>query len=620
MSEKTEKNETEATEAEVETVEVPQDLSTVKAEELSTIQTKLTARGRQLAARIADGAELSADEIEEANLLNDLADEIETELAAREDKKAELAGSLERFADKPFKGAAKPFESKDDEDDEEDDEEEMAAAPAEEAEAELATEDTEETDEVTEAPEAEAAEATEAEMSTTTPQPRRAFKGADMSELAAKSPAEKPKNVPVDVQAPKYEFSMESTRQAPDGSGQRFESPAAVAAAMWKKRMSFGNIPAGTRDEMSIATGTKVWDEEIPSVGLDPVENLKAFNQLTARDGLVASGAQCTPQTQLYDFFRLAEPIQDVENALPTVQAPRGGIRYIQANCDDTGAGAVGLWGTEDPPVTPGAINPTSGEKPCDTVTCPTVAEVLVEAVTQCTVFDNLQYRTFPELIENFLEDVAVQFTLKKQTYYLDKIDAASTQTVGVGAYGAARSMIYDLTVAANAYRKRHHMPRNSRLSVMIPDWAVDVVKSDLLNDGDSGLEYLNVPDSVVVGALASRNLDATFYYDDPTSIAASNPLFSAQAGSGAALNGYPCVASSYMFAPGTFVKLDGGSLDVGLVRDHALNKTNDFAMFMEEWIGLAQLGCESIRIDSTVVPSGSRAGYASALFECTGS
>ena len=497
MSEKTEKTEkTEAVEAEVEveTVEVPQDLSTLKGEELSTIQTKLTARGRQLAARIAEGAELSADEVEEANLLNELADEIDTELASREEKKAELAGSLERFADKPFKGAAKPFESEDDEEDEED-EEEMAAAPAEEAEAELAAEDTEETDE-TVAEEAEATEATEGEMSTQT---RRSFKGADMSELAAKSPASKPKNVPVDIEAPKYEFTMESTRQAPDGAGMQFASPSEVAAAMWKKRMSFGNIPQGTRDEMSIATGTKVWDEEIPSVGLDPVENLKAFNQLTARDGLVASGAQCTPQTQLYDFFRLAEPIQDVENALPTVQAPRGGIRYIQANCDDTGAGAVGLWGTESPPATDGAIDPTSGEKPCDTVTCPTVAEVLVEAVTQCTVFDNLQYRTFPELIENFLEDVAVQFTLKKQTYYLDKIDTASTQTVGVGAYGAARSMIFDLTVAANAYRKRHHMPRGARLSVMIPDWAVDVVKADLLNDGDMRQNVLIQPGDVII-------------------------------------------------------------------------------------------------------------------------
>lgn len=609
MSEKTEKTEAEVTETEVETVEVPQDLSTLSGAELASIKTKLTARGRQLAARIADGAELSADEVAEANLLGELDDEIQTELAAREEKKAELAGNLSRFAD----GGDKPWE---DDSEEEDDEEEMAADTA--ADAELAADDDTEETEVTDADEAEATEATEGELSTT-PQPRRAFKGADMSELAAKSPASKPKNIPADINTAKYQFSMESTRQAPDGAGQVYESPAAVAQAMWKKRMAFGNIPAGTRDEMSIATGTKVWSDDVPSVGLDPVENLKAFNQLTARDGLVASGAQCTPQTQLYDFFRLAEPIQDVENALPTVQAPRGGIRYIQANCEIQGAGAVGLWGSEAGGPPP-ALDPETDEKPCATVTCPTVAEVLVEAVTQCTIFDNLQYRTFPELIENFLEDVAVQFTLKKQRYYLDAIDTASTQTVGIGSYGAARSMIYDLTVAAVAYRKRHHMPRGARLSVMIPDWAVDVVKADLFNDGDSGLDFLNVPDSAIVQAFASRNLDVTFYYDDPTSVAGDNPLTTAQAGSGAELNDYPCTATSYLFAPGTFVKLDGGSLDVGLVRDHALNKTNDFAMFMEEWIGLAQLGCESIRIDSTVVPSGARAPYAAALRECVGS
>jgi hypothetical protein len=609
VSDKTEKTEkTEAAEVEVETVEVPQDLSALTAAELSTIQNKLTARGRQLAARIADGAELSSEEVEEANLLGELDEEISDELSTRDAKKAELAGNLERFADKPFKGAAKPFESDEDEDD--DEEEEMAV----EADAELASDDTEETEE-TEAV-AEATEATEGELNT---QPRRTFKGADMSELASKSPAQKPKNIPADISVPKYEFSMESTRQSPDGSGQVFETPAQVAQAMWKKRMSFGNIPSGTREEISIATGTKVWDDNVPSVGLDPVENLKAFNQLTARDGLVASGAQCTPQTQLYDFFRLAEPIQDVENAIPTVQAPRGGIRYIQANCDIQGAGAVGLWGSEAGGPPP-ALDPDTDEKPCATVTCPSVAEVLVEAVTQCTIFDNLQYRTFPELIENFLEDVAVQFTLKKQTYYLDAIDTASTQTVGIGSYGAARSMVYDLTVAAVAYRKRHHMPRNARLSVLMPDWAVDVVKADLFNDGSQGLDYLNVPDSALVQAFASRNLDVTFYYDDPTSVAGDNPLTTAQAGSGAELNDYPCVASSYLYAPGTFVKLDGGSLDVGLVRDHALNKTNDFAMFMEEWIGIAQLGCESVRIDSTVVPSGARAPYAAALRECVGS
>ena len=576
---------TETAEVETEVVEVPQDLSTLTAVELSNIQSKLTARGRQLAARISTGTELSTDEAAEAALLGELDDEVTAEMASRESSKAELASGLARFAATAV----------------EEDDADTADGDADDAAAD---------DDADDAPAEAAADDAPAELATS---PRRSFKGADMAELAANSPASKPKNIPVDIATAQYQFSMESTRQASDGAGQQFSSPAEVAQAMWKKRMSFGNIPQGTRDEMSIATGTKVWNEELPSLGLDPIENLKAFNQLTERGGLVASGAQCTPQTQLYDFFRLAEPIQDVENAIPTVQAPRGGIRFIQANCAIQGAGAVGIWG-------PSGIDPTNpaSEKPCARVTCPDIAEVLVEAVTQCTIFDNLQYRTFPELIENFLEDVAVQFTLRKQRYYLDAIDTASTATVGIGSYGAARSLMYDLTVAANGYRKRHHMPRGARLQVMLPDWTVDVVKADLLNDGDSGLEYMNVPDSFVTAAFASRNLDVTFYYDDPTSVAGDNPLTQAQAGAGAALNDYPCVASSYMFAPGTFVKLDGGSLDVGLVRDHALNKTNDFAMFMEEWIGIAQLGCESIRIDSTVVPSGSRPGYAASLRECS--
>jgi hypothetical protein len=218
-------------------------------------------------------------------------------------------------------------------------------------------------------------------------------------------------------------------------------------------------------------------------------------------------------------------------------------------------------------------------------------------------------------LIENFQEDVAVQFTLKKQRYYLDKIDAASTHVNGIGSYGAARSLMYDLTVAAVGYRKRHHMPRGATLQVFMPDWSIDLVKADLFNDGDSGLDYMNVPDSAVIEALAVRNLDVTFYYDDPTSTEALNTLADPQAVG--PLNDFPLEVTSFMFAPGTFVRLDGGTLDLGLVRDHTLNKTNDFAMFMEEWIGFAMLGCESIRIDSVVCPSGSRAPSASALRSC---
>lgn len=397
--------------------------------------------------------------------------------------------------------------------------------------------------------------------------------------------------------ADKHNF-MEATAFARVTEGTLFESPAAVAKALHAKRMSFGNIPAGVSEKMSIATGTKTFGADEPELSLDHQQNMVSLREVAT--ALVASGACCTPQNQLYEFFRLAQPIIDVENAIPTVQAPRGGIRYIAANCSFAGAaGAVGSWDCDD------AVADPIVEKPCARVTCPTVSEQLVEAVTQCTIFDNLQYRTFPELIENFQEDVAVQFALKKQRFYLDKIAAASTATTGIGAYGAARSLMYDLQVAAVAYRKRHHMPRGARLQALIPDWALDVVKADMFYNADEGLNYLSVPDSAVIEGFASRGIDATFYYDDTsaTVLAGTNKLYAAQ-GAGS-LHDFPDTAVSYLYAPGTFVKLDGGTLDVGLYRDHTLNKTNDFAMFMEEWLGFAQIGCESIAVASTVCASG---------------
>lgn len=589
----------------VETFEVPEDLSELSDGEIETLTRQVEARGAELAAIVASG-EFTDDDLAEAEELGLVAEE----LAADVDRRAELATERKQRAAKAvgrFQATAVLDEDETTDDAEataDDDADEDTTDPAEAADT---------TDAAAEAAD-EAADGGEgasevAEMSARRPSK---FRGASPGFLRSKSQAAEPQH----VREPR-EY-MTATAFAKEKEGTPYESPADVARALWNKRMAFGNIPAGTREEISIATGTKDWGDETPVIlGLDHQENLAVLRhgqeQGKAMRALVASGAQCTPQNQLYDFFRLAEPIRSVEDSIPTVQAPRGGIRYIQANCTIQGAGTVGLWGTESPPATAGAIDPTTGEKPCDTVSCPNVQEVLVEAVTKCMVFDNLQYRTFPELIENFMEDVAVQFQILKERYYLDKIDAAATATTGIGAYGAARALVYDLRVAAAGYRKRHHMPRGARLNVLMPDWSVDLIKMDLFYDGDNGLNYMNVPDSAVVEALSNDGLDVTFYYDNPSQVQANEDnasvgLTLAQAGG--ALNDFAPTVTSYMYAPGTWVKLDGGSLDVGLVRDHSLNKSNDFAMFMEEWIGIAQLGCETIRIDSDVCASGERAPY----------
>jgi len=592
MDKKTKPEETDAVEAEVEETEelsaemfeVPEDLTTLDDDALASLAAEVTRRGQELAARASD---LSDEELEEAEELAVVAAEFETESARRVEFAAErterASSALARFATATV-------------------DEEVTDEAAAEVEAEVEAVEETEADAVSETPEnIDASDGKEPEVVTASARPT-SFRGASPAFLKNKSKA------PAVRSQERQEFMVSTALATGMAEGSPLDSPAAVASALYKKRMSFGNIPAGTQEMISIATGTKTFTDDAPVVGLDPQANLTALREV--QHALVASGECCTPQTQLYDFFRLAQPIRDVEDAITTVQAPRGGIRYIAANCTVAGAGAVGFYDCDDS----AQVDPLV-EKPCDRVSCPEIEETLVEAITQCTIFDNLQYRTFPELIENFQEDVAVQFTLKKQRYYLDKIDAASTHVNGIGSYGAARSLMYDLTVAAVGYRKRHHMPRGATLQVFMPDWSIDLVKADLFNDGDSGLDYMNVPDSAVIEALAVRNLDVTFYYDDPTSTEALNTLADPQAVG--PLNDFPLEVTSFMFAPGTFVRLDGGTLDLGLVRDHTLNKTNDFAMFMEEWIGFAMLGCESIRIDSVVCPSGSRAPSASALRSC---
>jgi hypothetical protein len=67
------------------------------------------------------------------------------------------------------------------------------------------------------------------------------------------------------------------------------------------------------------------------------------------------------------------------------------------------------------------------------------------------------------------------------------------------------------------------------------------------------------------------------------------------------ALLGFPTDVIWYLFSEGTFVFLDGGTLDLGLVRDSTLNGTNDYKIFLETFEGVAKVGVESLRVKSTL-------------------
>jgi hypothetical protein len=81
------------------------------------------------------------------------------------------------------------------------------------------------------------------------------------------------------------------------------------------------------------------------------------------------------------------------------------------------------------------------------------------------------------------------------------------------------------------------------------------------------------------------------------------------------ALLEFPDTFAWYLFSEGSFLFLDGGTLDLGIIRDSTLVNTNDYKMFVETFEGLAFVGIESLVVTSTINVN----GVAAALRDTTG-
>jgi hypothetical protein len=144
-------------------------------------------------------------------------------------------------------------------------------------------------------------------------------------------------------------------------------------------------------------------------------------------------------------------------------------------------------------------------------------------------------------------------------------------------------------------------MAATAQLVWYAPSWMRDAMATDVVNDHANGVNMLTNAYAFIDDAIADRNITPV-WYRDLRGGGGNNPASPQGVG---ALVDWTDDAVTWLHAPGTFVKLDGGSLDVGLVRDSELNATNDLELFMEEWLGMAMVGCESVQLTITGCPSG---------------
>ena len=375
-------------------------------------------------------------------------------------------------------------------------------------------------------------------------------------------------------------------------AGSSISSMAEVAEAMAKRLHGLRRVNGGDGEQHIVASISTQFPEE-RTLNQDAQANWDKVQAVVGPEALVAAGGHQAPFEVKYDIFGIGSAVRPVRDSLPRFQADRGGIRYITPPVLSSYAGAVGVWTAAND----SAETPSPASKLSLTVSAAAETTVSTDAVTLQLQFGNLLSRAYPELIARHNELGLIQHAREAEGNLMAKIGAASTAVTSASVIGMGRDFLVQLGRAAAAYRSRHRLDADAPLRAIIPAWVKDAMAADLTlaMPGDSSLNAYAEIDAYI----ASRGIIATYALDT----AAGASPFGAQ-GSGA-MNEFPDTFVWYLFAEGSFLFLDGGTLDLGVIRDSTLVGTNDYKMFVETFENVALVGVESLQVTSTINVNG---------------
>ena len=380
-------------------------------------------------------------------------------------------------------------------------------------------------------------------------------------------------------------------------AGSPLTDMSAVAEAMAKRLHGLRRVNGGDGEQHIVASVTTSFPED-RTLTQDAESNWAKINAVTSPEALVASGGHAAPFETKYDIFGLGTTARPVRDALPRFQADRGGIRFVTPPVLSSYGNAVGVWTN--------AVDTAPGTDVKASLTVSAAAEqtVATDAVTLQLQFGNLMTRAYPELIARHNELGLIQHAREAEQNLLSKIGTASTAVTTTSLIGFGRDFLVQLGRASAAYRSRHRLEADAPLRAIIPAWVKDAMAADLAlaMPGDSTLNAY----AEIDGYVASRGVTLSASLDQN--------VFGAQSSS-AALNEFADSFTWYLFAEGSFLFLDGGTLDLGIIRDSTLVGTNDYKMFVETFEGIAFVGVEALAITSTI----SINGVAAALRDTTG-
>lgn len=391
---------------------------------------------------------------------------------------------------------------------------------------------------------------------------------------------------------------------------------------------------AGDGESVVVAsiTANDVPDDRVLKAG-DSVEvNTNKIRKVTSQQAITAAGGLCAPLAIDYNYGVWGTQGRPIKNSLPGFQVERGGIQYrrdlspMLNTATDGPLSATGRWSMADDEAAddPDATNPPL--KQLWVVDCPPTETASVEAITLQIEFGNISSRFDPETLQANTEAALIWHDRVCENNLWAQLAAKSKTLTSAQVLGATRSLLVTLDKVQAYYRSVHRLGDNIPLRAIMPSWARALIRSDIARQMTlDGFSTLNVSDAQINGFFATRNLTPVWHLDghdgqpavpdDPgtTGVDESMPGAARQqyvlAEANDPVPNYPAQVDILMHPEGHFQHLDGGVLDLGIVRDAQLIRRNRYRQFSESFEGVAARGVEALRLIADAVPNGAMSG-----------
>jgi hypothetical protein len=240
--------------------------------------------------------------------------------------------------------------------------------------------------------------------------------------------------------------------------------------------------------------------------------------------------------------------------------------------------------------------NPGATTKPVVHIACPSVQTQYVDAVPTRLGFGNMQSRFDPETVAMNTDAAMAAASHVAELNLLSRIAAGATADITTAALlGASRDFVTTLRQMAAIFRDNHRLPDSQTLTVCLWRGIRDLIIIDRIKElahDTAGDDLFNLTHEWVDSLFASANCRPIWLIDPLPANGVVYPLQGfAPVAANSPLPKFPASFVWHVWIEGSVQFLDGGRLDLGVVRDSTLDAVNDYETFVETFEGIAFRG-----------------------------